>query len=63
VATMMAQSGRFTEREIAQVVYDNPASFLGHSANFDLVAEEQGLSTKATKGHEEVPMAMSQSMF
>jgi uncharacterized protein len=62
VATMMAQSGRFTEREIAQLVYDNPASFLSHSPNFDLVAEEQGLSTKATKAHEEVPTAMGQSM-
>jgi uncharacterized protein len=60
VATMMAQSGRFTDREVAQVVYDNPASFLGHSPNFDLVPSDQSLTTKE---HEEVHKAMGQSMF
>jgi uncharacterized protein len=40
VATMMAQSGRFTEREIAQVVFDNPASFLSHSPHFDLLSKD-----------------------
>jgi predicted metal-dependent TIM-barrel fold hydrolase len=39
VATMMAQSGRFTEREIAQVVYDNPVDVLSHSPHFSLWEE------------------------
>jgi uncharacterized protein len=63
VAAMMMQRGRFTEQEVARVVYDNPAAFLSHSPNFDLAPSDQSSSTKDTKEHEEVHAAMGPAMF